>query len=327
MSNRKNRTKSHGWRVRLTQSRDLREAKRRLKHFRARCKDLQEENAGLRERVAQLELQNNTLEQSEFWRVTKPFRGTLDVFKRLFRRLDPNGLFRRGVTSLKNDGFRATLRKLLNRKRARKRLLAAYDPQELTRQRKFVFDRQLKFSILVPLYNTPVVFLREMIRSVQAQTYADWELCLADGSDAEHGDVEGVVRTFCKRDERIVYRKLEKNLGISENTNACIEMATGDYFALLDHDDRLHPSALFEVMRAICEQDADFIYTDEITFSKKISDAYCPHYKPDFSPDLLRSYNYICHLSVFNKDNGNFYSFLSSVVLSIMNLGICLTSE
>ena len=80
-------------------------------------------------------------------------------------------------------------------------------------------------------------------------------------------------------------------------------MSTGDYFALFDHDDLLHPAALFEVMKAICEQGADFIYTDENTFHNKPEDAYCPHFKPDFAPDTLRSYNYICHLTVFSKNN------------------------
>ena len=79
-------------------------------------------------------------------------------------------------------------------------------------------------------------------------------------------------------------------------------MATGEYIALFDHDDLLHPSALYEVMRAICEHGADFIYTDENTFSEEPRDAYNPHFKPDFSPDTLRSYNYICHLSVFSRE-------------------------
>jgi GT2 family glycosyltransferase len=94
---------------------------------------------------------------------------------------------------------------------------------------------------------------------------------------------------------------LEKNLGISENTNACISMASGEYFGLLDHDDLLHPAALFEVMTAICQQDADMIYTDENTFRVTPADAYCPHFKPDFAPDTLRSLNYICHFLVFRR--------------------------
>ena len=174
--------------------------------------------------------------------------------------------------------------------------------EELEEQKKVKFSKNIKFSILVPLYNTPLNFLHEMIQSVTEQTYANWELCLADGSDNEHRNVKSEVLNLAKKDKRIKYKKLKENKGISENTNECIEMATGDYIVLFDHDDILHPSALFEVMKAICEQDADFIYTDENTFSERIEDAYCPHYKPDYSPDTLRSYNYICHLTVFKKD-------------------------
>ena len=161
--------------------------------------------------------------------------------------------------------------------------------------------RQIKFSILVPLYNTPEDFLKEMIESVQAQTYSDWELCLADGSDAAHPQVERIVMQFQQRDNRIKYRKLEKNFGISGNTNACIEMATGDYIALFDHDDLLHPSVLYENMKAICEQGADFIYTDELTFQGYDKNITVAHFKPDFAIDNLRANNYICHFTVFQS--------------------------
>ena len=97
-------------------------------------------------------------------------------------------------------------------------------------------------------------------------------------------------------------RKLDDNRGISENTNACLDMATGDYIGLFDHDDLLHPSALYEYMQAICGQDADFLYSDENTFHETPADAYWPHYKPDYSPDTLRSYNYICHFTVFSRE-------------------------
>lgn len=179
-------------------------------------------------------------------------------------------------------------------------------------QRKTKFPRDIKFSILVPLYNTPEQFLREMIQSVLDQTYTNWELCLADGSDVNHKNVGNICSQYAKKDKRIRYRKLEKNLGISGNTNACIEMAAGDYIALFDHDDLLHPSALYENMKAICEKKADFIYTDENTFHDKPEDAYCPHFKPNFAPDTLRTNNYICHFTVFDKNllkkTGNFRS-------------------
>lgn len=175
-------------------------------------------------------------------------------------------------------------------------------PAERERQEKTEFPRTILFSILVPVYNTPIRFLEAMIDSVRQQTYANWELCLADGSDGEHGEVGRFCREAVEKDPRIRYRKLEKNGGISENTNACIGMATGDYLALFDHDDILHPSALFEVMNAICEDDADFLYTDETTFHETPKDAFLPHFKPDYAPDTLRGNNYICHFTVFRKN-------------------------
>lgn len=169
------------------------------------------------------------------------------------------------------------------------------------KQRKYQFAKPLKISILVPLYNTKEIFLRDMISSVLNQTYANWELCLADGSDTAHSEVERICQEYIKKDKRICYKKLENNGGISENTNACLAMATGDYIALFDHDDILHKAALYEVMKAIDEERADLVYTDEVTFHHKPEDAFLPHYKPDYSPDTLRSYNYICHFTVFSR--------------------------
>ncbi|MDO4608225.1 MAG: glycosyltransferase family 2 protein [Clostridia bacterium] len=163
------------------------------------------------------------------------------------------------------------------------------------------FDRDIKFSILVPLYNTPKNFLAEMIESVQNQTYSNWQLCLADGSDDSHAYVGEYINSL--NEPRISYVKLTENKGISENTNACIVLASGDYIALFDHDDLLHPSVLYKMMQVICEKNADFIYTDEVVFfGKNTNDVKAYHYKPDFSPDTLRSYNYICHFSAFSKE-------------------------
>ena len=164
------------------------------------------------------------------------------------------------------------------------------------------FEKNIKFSVLVPLYNTHLKYLQEMIDSVKNQTYKNWELCLADGSDNEHLEVGEYVKKLALSDSRIVYKKLDKNLGISENTNACIDISSGDYIALFDHDDLLHPSALYRVMKEI-ENGADFVYTDEATFTgKNPSDILFAHFKADFAPDTLRSYNYICHLSVFSRE-------------------------
>lgn len=204
---------------------------------------------------------------------------------------------------LKEDGAAYIAHKMIKKiqgKIGRKKPL--YTQEALMQQKQTVFPKNIKFSILVPLYNTPEQFLREMIESVQAQTYGNWELCLADGSDADHTDVEKICKQYATEDARVRYRKLTVNMGISGNTNACMAMSTGDYIALFDHDDLLHPAALYEMMQAICNENADFIYTDEDSFYETPADAYSPHYKPDFAPDTLRSYNYICHFTAFSRE-------------------------
>ena len=170
---------------------------------------------------------------------------------------------------------------------------------------KTKFKNKVKFSVLVPLYNTPQNFLEEMIGSLEWQTYSNWELCLADGSDNDHDYAGEYCLKLAQKDARIKYKKLENNMGIADNTNECLKMATGDYIALFDHDDILHPSVLFEYVKAINEQNADFIYCDEMTFTNeedKGFDCVLCHYKPDFSPDTLRSYNYICHFTCFARN-------------------------
>ncbi len=174
---------------------------------------------------------------------------------------------------------------------------------DLRRQRETIFPDTVNFSIAVPLYNTPLAFLREMVESVQEQTFGRWELCLADGSDAAHGEVEAFCRERAKADPRIRYRKLERNEGISGNTNVCLDMATGNYIALFDHDDLLLPDALYEAAKVIAEQGADFVYSDEMVFaSPNRSKAVGLHFKPDYAPDNLLANNYICHLTIFRTD-------------------------
>lgn len=259
-----------------------------------------EQNQQLQSMKSKLELEYGVISNSFFWRATKPLRWLCDQLKKC----PPIRYFAKGLRYWRRHGTKGFLRKiksfLSSKSGCKKR--STPDPKVLEEQRNTTFPKNIKFSILVPLYNTPIAFLNEMIDSVVAQTYPNWELCLADGSDDAHASVGERVKELAAKDSRILYKKLEKNLGISENTNACIDMATGDFISLFDHDDLLHPSALFEVMRAICEQDADFIYTDEATFKspnpKKII---TNHYKPDFAPDNLRVANYICHFTSFSR--------------------------
>lgn len=271
----------------------------------------------LSRQLAELHGAYNVISNAFFWKITKPIRVLLDIVKRPLRKIAFFRLINKGIRCLHENGLKYTWRKVMNKLKNRQEYAEIakkplFTEQELESQRKHVFPRKIKFSIVVPLFNTPEKFLREMIQSVIDQTYSNWELCMADGSDPDHNDVEKICRQYAKKDSRIKYKKLEKNMGISGNTNVCLDMTTGDYIGLFDHDDLLHPAALHEVMKAICEQDADFIYTDENTFHNEPKDAFCPHFKPDYAPDTLRSYNYICHFTVFEKKlldiSGNFRS-------------------
>lgn len=258
-------------------------------------------------RLAVVQASYDAISNAFFWKITKPARVFLDTIKKPLRRVPLFRLIGKGLHCLRANGWKYTWQKVKNKLRKEKMSAQLakrplFTREELEEQRHHRFSRDILFSIVVPLYNTPEMFLREMIQSVIDQTYGNWELCMADGSDEAHHSVEKICRQYMRKDQRIKYRKLEKNLGISGNTNACLDMATGDYIGLFDHDDLLHPAALHEVMRAICEKDADFIYTDENTFHEKPEDAFCPHFKPDFAPDTLRANNYICHFTVFKKE-------------------------
>ena len=154
-------------------------------------------------------------------------------------------------------------------------------------------------SVVVPIYKTPEVFLRQMIESVTAQTYPHWQLCIADGS-GDTAETKRIVDSYLS-DKRIKYKILAENLGIADNTNAAMELADGDYIALFDHDDLLSENALYEVADRICKTGAEIVYTDEDKVTSDLSERYQPNFKPDFNLDLLRSNNYICHLLVVKK--------------------------
>ncbi|WP_097003434.1 glycosyltransferase family 2 protein [Lacrimispora amygdalina] len=174
--------------------------------------------------------------------------------------------------------------------------------EELAKQRETVFDYSPRLSIVIPAFRTPERFLAAMLDSLLAQTYTNWEVCVADGSPKGEG-VERVLKRYAIKDERIRYVILGENKGIAGNTNAAIEMATGDFVVLADHDDTLAPDALFECVKAINKDpEIDVVYTDEDKLDIDGGELFEPHFKPDFSPDLLTSVNYICHLFVVNHE-------------------------
>ena len=184
--------------------------------------------------------------------------------------------------------------------------------EELAKQRESATDfaMQPTFSIVIPVYATPEKFLRRMLDSIREQTYPKFEVCLVDATPyakIQHDPAQGrtpqeVLAEYATADSRFRYATLTENLGIAENTNAAIRMATGDFIVLADHDDELEPQALYECVRAINDHpDVQVLYSDEDKVDFEDIYYFEPHFKTDFNPDLLRSVNYICHLFVARR--------------------------
>ena len=204
------------------------------------------------------------------------------------------------IIKLRNSKFVVKLKEFIRNMYQRKVTYKSWfkltkaSKEELIKQKEYKWAEDAPlFSIVVPLYRTPKGYLKELIESIGAQTYVKWELCLADGSP--DNKLEMFVKSY--QDERIKYRYIGENLGISGNTNKAVEMATGDFIVLCDHDDLITPDALFEFAKEIvADSEVDSIYSDEDKIDEKSYDVFDPSFKPDFNIDMLRSQNYICHL-------------------------------
>ena len=173
------------------------------------------------------------------------------------------------------------------------------DKRVLRRQKHASFAQKPLISIVIPLYCTPLPYLKELIESVRRQSYENWQLCLADGSPDDKA--KEFLEKHYGREKRIVYQKLKENEGISANTNAAAELAKGEYLMFCDHDDTLEPDALYEIVKAINDTDADVVYTDEDKVSMDGRHYFDPNFKPDFNLFRLRENNYICHIFVVRK--------------------------
>ena len=266
--------------------------------------DLAGRIAELEDKNQELEFKLNRIKNNPIWKISTPARNGMHWVIRQRDRLRNQGSLKGVIAKIKY-------------KQIEKKAMTHYGtesfPSEETRkeQESATFEKMPLISILVPLYNTPEKFLRDMIESVLAQTYSNWQLCLADGSDAEHVDlVSTIVKEYQASPKalfpdgacRIKYQKLEKNEGIAGNTNHCLELADGEYIGLFDHDDILHPEVLYWYVKAINEEGADYIYCDETTFKgDDINKMITMHFKPDYAIDNLRANNYICHFSVFKR--------------------------
>ena len=213
---------------------------------------------------------------------------TIDI-EELRKQNKPKGFLSRlfGKESVAEGGYEAWL--------ARHKV----DKRTLRRQKHSAFAQKPLISIVIPLYCTPLPYLKELLESVRRQSYENWQLCLADGSPDDKA--KEFIEKHYGREKRIVYRKLEENGGISANTNEAVALAAGEYLMLCDHDDTLEPDALYEIVKAINDTGADVLYTDEDKVSMDGRHYFDPNFKPDFNLFRLRENNYICHIFVVKK--------------------------
>lgn len=213
--------------------------------------------------------------------------------------------FRKTIHYLKKNGLRQAYYAAKERMSSEKADDYIYVPpteKEIARQKEDGKRFSVKFSILVPTYETREKFLRAMIDSVLNQSYGNLELILADASESDQ--VEQVVKTY--DDKRILYRRLKQNGGISANTNQALMYATGDYAGLLDHDDKLTSDALYEMAACIEEannrdMELQLLYSDEDKCDENETSYYELHRKEEFNLDLILSNNYICHFMVLKR--------------------------
>ena len=225
---------------------------------------------------------------------------------RLIRKLKPYNI-QKGLRYLKHYGVKEFLIRLSERMEPEE---VPYGPwreqycvkeEDLVRQRNHRFSCSPKISVVVPAYRTPEVFLRQMIESLERQSYPNWELVIGNASP-EDETMARVLKEYTEKDTRVKNILIPENIGIAENTNAALAAATGEFVGFMDHDDLLSADALFEIaIRLEKDPSIDVFYTDEDKVRTDLSEYFQPHFKPDFNLDLLRSNNYICHFFVVRR--------------------------
>lgn len=277
----------------------------RFPFFFANCEILR-----LAENHKRLAHRYNTLKHRDGRYAVRHLKKIVKFWHRFLQRINIRTI-RKATIYLKNFGIKPFLQKVWDNLKCDFSYESSYESwiiwntptyEELRVQRLIKFPNEPLISVIVPTFNTPKRFLEEMIESVIAQTYPKWELCIADGGSKEV-HIRDVLKEYAQKDSRIKVKFLDENKGIAGNSNEALSMAEGEFVALLDHEDVLPPYALFEIVKTINKnEDADFIYSDEDMITSDGGTRIDPHFKPDWSPDMLRSFNYITHLSVFRKD-------------------------
>lgn len=171
------------------------------------------------------------------------------------------------------------------------------DATDLEVQRKHfdLFQKKPLISIITPVFNPPVGVLKDLIESVSDQTYSNFELCL--GNFGDNQEVKDLIESYSSKDGRIKNWVFRTNKGIAENSNQILKKVSGEYVALLDHDDTISPDALYENVVAINEDNYDFIYSDKDKIDID-GNRFDPFFKPDWSPEIMLNANYLTHLNL-----------------------------
>jgi O-antigen biosynthesis protein len=277
----------------------------------------------LQKTVAFLEAELTALRSSLSWRITAPLRAAsvharqanrsfesaarairmrgglrsaLAHYYAIFRKEGVDGIVRRGRRILASEQFEDS-------PEAYARWIERYDTiddakRDALRAQASALSKQPLISILVPTYNSDIALLREMIESVQAQVYSHWELCIADDA-SPHPEVVATLQEYAERDARIRIARREQNGHISEASNSALALATGEFVALLDHDDILPEHALYQVAAAInAHPDARLFYSDEDKLTPE-GQRSAPYFKSDWNPELFLVQNLFSHLGVY----------------------------
>lgn len=283
------------------------ELQNEIEQYKAQYNTAVNERAELSNKLGIIQEMYQTISNSTCWRITKPIRMFLDFVKKLINYNNIGKLFYKVLDMIKKKGFKYTFQKIKKKINKYKklnitvyRLLGSMDKKQEAFQRQYSFKNLIKISIIVPTYQTKKEYLKDLVNSVRNQTYANWELCIADG----HSDLKTVreLKKLCKNDSKIKVKFLTENKGIAGNTIEAYSISSGDYIVLLDHDDILSKDALFEVVKCVNEiPNVDFIYSDRAVFSDKTKKIIAFHYFPGYSPEYLKSCNDTSHLTAFSR--------------------------
>jgi O-antigen biosynthesis protein len=280
-------------------------------------------NKVLQAKNAEIEQLHNVIEQIKNGLIMR----LAAKFKRMILKVTPPGtlgnrfghLLLRGIRIIANEGWKSFWRRFINRSGIQKFLpfmkstytesysewITANEPSPADLEKQKSQSSQLKYmpkiSIIMPTWNTEKKSLVAAIESVVSQTYANWELCIADGGSLKK-HVKELLTRYAKKDARIKVKFLQENKGISGNSNEALSLTEGEFVGLLDHDDTITPFALFEIVKLLNEKpEADLIYSDEDKINQDSDNRFAPFFKPDWSPELLISCNYVTHFTVIRK--------------------------